>query len=162
MRRVLNFISPSEHYVADAAVVWCFDYRFEAAFRKLLKRIGVFSSDSIRIAGGAKSLASPEQESDRLFVLDQIRKSMKLHASRTVVLMLHSDCGAYGGLAAFQGNSSEEAQHHSSELQKAAAFLNQNIPELAVKAYFVDFDGVWEIEQASEIKADTASGVAAS
>jgi carbonic anhydrase len=147
MRRVLNFISSREHYVADAAVVWCFDYRFDVVFRKLLKRIGVLNTDSIRIAGGAKHLVSPERESDREFVLDQIRKSIKLHATKKVVLMLHSDCGAYGGLRAFNGDANLEASHHNSELQKAAAFLKSQIPELTVKAYFVDFDGVWEMEQ---------------
>src|SRR5215469_2941459 len=146
MRRVFNFASPREHYVADAAVVWCFDCRVETAFRKFLKRIGVLQWDSIRIAGGAKSLASPEHESDRSFILDQIRKSMQLHGTRTAILMLHSDCGAYGGLAAFQGDAEKEARNHSADLQRAAAFLNREIPELTVKCYFVDFEGIWEVE----------------
>ena len=154
MRRVLNFDSSPEHYIADAAVVWCYDYRFDTAFRKLLKRIGIFSSDSIRLAGGAKHLASPQQESDRLFVLDQIRKSIKLHGTTTAVLMVHSDCGAYGGLAAFDNNREKEAQNHNSELQKAMAWLKEKIPELAVKAYFVDFDGVWEIETSNDANAE--------
>jgi hypothetical protein len=146
VRRVLNFASPREHYVADAAVVWCFDFRFDAAFRKLLKRIGVLSPDAVRVAGGAKSLASPQQESEREFILDQVRKSIRLHKTRTAVLMLHSDCGAYGGLAAFDGDTRKEAQHHAADLQRAATFLKQQIPELTVKAYFVDFVGVWEVE----------------
>jgi hypothetical protein len=50
--------------------------------------------DPIKIAGGAKCLASPEPESDREFVLDQIRKSMRLHETKRVILMVHSD-GAY-------------------------------------------------------------------
>src|SRR5215467_10396999 len=150
MRRVFNFASPREHYMADAAVVWCFDCRVETAFRKFLKRIGVLQWDSIRIAGGAKSLASPEHESDRSFILDQVRKSVRLHGTRTAILMLHSDCGAYGGLAAFKGDTQREAQLHNSELQKAAAFLKEKIPELEVKAYLVDFDGVWEIELTGE------------
>lgn len=156
MRRVFHFTSPREHYVADAAVVWCYDHRFEAALRKLLKKIGVFAYDLVRVAGGAKLLVSPEQESDRLFVLDQIRKSIKLHHTKNVVLMLHSDCGAYGGLAAFHGDAKKEAQHHNSELQKATIFLKEQIPELTVKAYFVDFDGIWEIEQAGESENATA------
>lgn len=150
MRRVLNFTSPREDYIADAAVVWCFDHRFETVFRKLLKRIGVLTGDAIRIAGGAKSLASPEQESARQFVLDQIQKSIRLHKTSTVVLMVHSDCGAYGGLAAFNRDAAKEASHHAAELQHAASFLKEQIPGVAIKSYFVDFDGVWEIEQTSE------------
>ena len=68
MRKVLHFDSPREKYHCDASVVSCFDNRFETAGRKLLKRIGVTQPDPIRIAGGAKSLASPEEEFHREFV----------------------------------------------------------------------------------------------
>jgi len=105
------------------------------------------NSDPIKIAGGAKSLASPERETDREFVLDQIRKSMTLHATGRVILMVHSDCGAYGGLAGgFAGDAQAEAVHHEKELARAAANLVKAIPELVVQGYFVDFDGIWEAE----------------
>src|SRR3984885_11405609 len=99
MKKVFHFDAPREKYECDAAILWCFDNRFDLSFLKFLKRIGVVHSDPIKIAGGAKCLASPERESDREFVLEQIRKSMRLHGTRRVILMLHSDCGAYGGLA---------------------------------------------------------------
>ena len=157
MHRVFNFISPREKYTCDAAVVWCYDNRFETAFRKLLKRIGVVYSDPIRIAGGAKCLVSPGHEGDRLFVVDQIRKSMQLHGTRTAILMLHSDCGAYGGLEAFKNDAEKEADNHRADLKKAIKFLNEKIPDLNVRAYFVDFEGVWQVEPATETQADAAS-----
>ena len=143
MRKVLHFDSPREKYHCDAAVVWCYDNRFELAFRKLLKRIGVAQADPIRIAGGAKCLATPDHESEREFVLEQIRKSMRLHGTDRVVLMLHSDCGAYGGLGAFGGDAQAEARHHADELRRAAACLRQALPEVSVACYYVDFEGVW-------------------
>src|SRR5438093_12717956 len=100
MRKVLHFGSPREKYRCDASVVSCFDNRFDAACRKLLKRIGVVQPDAIRIAGGAKALASPDEEIHRAFVLEQTLKSIRLHGSGRAVLMLHSDCGAFGGGAA--------------------------------------------------------------
>jgi len=124
--------------------VWCYDHRFEVVFQKLIKRIGVHRADPIRVAGGAKCLAAPELESDRQFVLEQIRKSIQLHDTHTVVLMLHSDCGAYGGLAAFDNDAAIEAENHRNDLHRAVACLKAEIPELNVRAYFVDFDGVWE------------------
>ena len=99
MRKVLHFDSPRERYHCDALVVGCFDNRFDAVNRKLLKRIGVLQPDPIKIAGGAKSLSSPDHEFHRTFVLDQIHKSIRLHGTRRAILKLHSDCGAYGGLA---------------------------------------------------------------
>jgi hypothetical protein len=139
MNKVFHFDAPREKYHCDAAILWCFDNRFELGFRKFLKRIGVVNSDPIKVAGGAKYLASPEHETDREFVLDQIRKSMRLHGTTRVVLMVHSDCGAYGGLAGFGGDAEAEAGHHEAELRRA-------IPGVEVKAYFVDFEGIWEAD----------------
>jgi carbonic anhydrase len=147
MRKVFHFDSPREKYHCDAAIIWCFDNRFELAFRKFLKRIGVVNSDPIKIAGGAKCLASPDQETDRQFVLEQIRKSIRLHGTNRVVLMVHSDCGAYGGLAdGFGGDTRAEAEHHRRELLCAASNLEASMPGIAVDAYFVDFEGVWKAE----------------
>jgi hypothetical protein len=147
LTKVFHFEAPRQGYHCDAAILWCFDNRFELGFRKFLKRIGVLNSDPIKIAGGAKSLASPERETDREFVLEQIRKSIRLHGTKRVILMLHSDCGAYEGLAAgFRGDARAEAEHHYAELQRAAANLAKAIPGIEVEAYFVDFEGVWKAE----------------
>ncbi len=147
MKKVFYFDAPREKYHCDAAILWCFDNRFELGFRKFLKRIGVMNSDPIKIAGGAKVLVSPEHESDREFVLDQIRKSVRLHGTKRVILMLHSDCGAYGGLAAgFRGDATAEAIHHERDLQRAAANLKSAIPGIEVQGYFVDFEGIWDTE----------------
>ena len=152
MRKVFHFDAPRENYVCDAAVVWCFDSRFTVAGRKFLKQIGVVNYDSIRIAGGAKSLASPDPDSDREFVFRQIRTSVRLHATKCVILMLHSDCGAYGGLAkAFGGDARHEAQSQEGELRRAAECLRKEIPDLDVRIFFADFEGVWEVEAASGI-----------
>ena len=145
MKKVFHFDAPREKYHCDAAILWCFDNRFELGCRKFLKRIGVVNSDPIKIAGGAKCMASPEHEGDREFVLDQIRKSMRLHGTRRVILMVHSDCGAYGGLAeGFGGDADAEAAHHEAELRRAAANLRVAIPGVEVEGYFVDFEGIWD------------------
>jgi hypothetical protein len=147
MKKVFHFDAPREKYQCDAAIIWCFDNRFELGFRKFLKRVGVANSDPIKIAGGAKCLASPDHEGEREFVLEQIRKSIRLHGTRRVILMVHSDCGAYGGLAeGFGGDARAEADHHLAELRRAAENLRKAIPEVEVDAYFVDFEGVWAAE----------------
>jgi hypothetical protein len=144
MQKVFHFEAPRETYHCDAAIIWCFDNRFELGFRKFLKRIGVVNTDPIKIAGGAKCLSSPERESDREFILDQIRKSIRLHGTQRVILMVHSDCGAYGGLDAFGNDPQAEARHHRDELHLAAAIVSKEFPQLHVDGYFVDFEGVWE------------------
>jgi hypothetical protein len=154
VQKVFHFEAPREKYQCDAAIVWCFDNRFELGFRKFLKRIGVVNSDPIKIAGGAKCLASPDHESDREFVLEQLRKSIRLHGTRRVILMLHSDCGAYGGLAAFEHNAERERANHRAELQRAAESLSRAIPGIKVDQYFVDFEGVWAVTDAAAVAAN--------
>lgn len=147
MEKVFHFDAPRQKYHCDAAIVWCFDNRFQLGFSKYLKRLGVVNADPIKIAGGSKSLASPEHEGDREFVLDQIRKSIRLHGTQLVILMLHSDCGAYGGLdAGFGGDAALEARRQEEELRRAAECVRKEIPGVEVRAYFVDFEGIWEVD----------------
>jgi hypothetical protein len=81
--------------------------------------------------------------------LEQIRKSIRLHGTKLAILMLHSDCGAYGGLAGgFSGDARLEAECQDKELRLAAANLLRDIPGIAVQAYFVDFEGVWSVDLA--------------
>jgi hypothetical protein len=146
MQKLFHFDSESGLYRADAVAVWCFDDRFTLAAQKFLKRRGVGCADSIRVAGGAKSLASPREESDRRFVIEQIRLSRKLHGAERVILMSHSDCGAYGGIAAFEGDAAVEADHHRGELERAAACVRSNLEGVTADCFFVDFTGVWEVQ----------------
>ncbi len=149
MKKVFHFDSPREKYQCDAAVVACFDNRFDLGFRKFLKRIGVVASDPIKVAGGAKGLASPRDDAEREFLLEQIRNSMRLHGTTRVILMVHSDCGAYGGLEAFGNDCAAEAEHHRQELHRAVANLRAAVPGIHVDAYFADFEGIWEALTAS-------------
>ena len=71
---------------------------------------------------------------------------MRLHKTNRVMLMVHSDCGAYGGLQAFDGNDEREAANHESELRSAAEFLKSNIPAIEVDCYYLWFTGVWTLE----------------
>jgi carbonic anhydrase len=146
MRKVFHFSSPKDHYKSGAAVVWCFDDRFSLVLSKLLKRMEIGNVDLIRVAGGAKTLASPTNIQERQFVLDQIRTSMRLHDTDTVVLMVHSDCGAYGGLGAFDNDPQREAENHRKEMHKAYDALKAELPDIKVRAFFVDFEGVWEAD----------------
>jgi hypothetical protein len=145
VEKVFHFDAAREPYECDAAVIWCFDHRFRLTLSKFLKRRSISAPDVITVAGGAKSLASPAGNPDREFVLQQIRTSIFLHKTRRVVIMLHSDCGAYGGLSAFRNDTNAETAHHVEQLRIAAEFVTEAFPSLSVEAYFVDFEGVWSV-----------------
>ena len=148
MRKIFHFDSPAEPYIADAAVLCCFDHRISTAVRKFLKKQAIERPDMVIVAGGAKTLASPRNDFERDFILEQVRMTIRLHQTKRVLVMSHSDCATYGGLAHFNGDRDAEAAHHRAELLRAGDLLTTNFPGISVEPYFVKFDGVWEVNQA--------------
>lgn len=147
MQKSFHFETHGSMYESGGVVVRCFDTRFRLVSDKYLKRRGIENPDIVSVAGGPKQLASPSAESAREFVLEQIRASIRLHRTPRALLMSHSDCGAYGGFEAFGSDRAAEARTQEQELRRAATCLHQAIPDIAVEAYFLDFEGVWEVEQ---------------
>jgi len=146
MQKVFHFDSDSAPYVADAAVLCCFDHRINTAAQKFLKRTGILRPDWIIVAGGAKTLASPRNDFEQDFILEQIRMSIRLHQTKRVLLTCHSDCATYGGLAAYGGDREKEQEHHVRELRRAAELVKNSFPEVEVACYFINFEGVWEAD----------------
>ena len=139
MQKIISCQSGAEHYVADACIVWCFDDRFSGLLAKLLKSFK--HADVVKVAGGAKALAgntSPDQD----FVLGQIKTSIRLHKTKRVILMLHRDCGAYGGSKSFSSVEAEK-DYYSSQLAAAKQFLAAEAPTVPIDACFADFDGLY-------------------
>jgi len=143
MDKVFHFDSAPQPYVADAAVLTCFDQRIRQTVNKFLQRRGILRPDMIVVAGGAKTLASPRNDFERDFILEQIRMSILLHGTRRAYLLCHSDCATYGGLAAHHGDAEAEAKHHFEELERAADLLKTRFPELGVDCFLVNFEGVF-------------------
>jgi carbonic anhydrase len=152
MKKIFHFDSSAAPYVADAAVLCCFDHRINQVVRKFLKKQGIERADMIVVAGGAKTLASPRNDFEQDFILEQVRMSIRLHQTARVLVMSHSDCATYGGLAHFKGDKDAEAEHHRSELLRAGELLTANFPTISVEPYFVKFDGIWEVQGADHLK----------
>ena len=147
MKKLFHFDSSPEPYIADAAVLCCFDQRIRLATNKFLKRHGIERPDMIVVAGGAKTLATPRNDFEQDFILEQIRMSIRLHQTRKVILTCHSDCATYGGLAFYKGDRQAEAKHHRCELSRAAELVHATFPEVEVVSYFVNFEGFWEVNE---------------
>lgn len=143
MDKIFHFDAEPAPYAADAAVLTCFDQRIRTTVNKFLQRQGILRPDMVVIAGGAKTLASPRNDFERDFILEQMRMSILLHKTQRAYLICHSDCATYGGLAAFQNDRAVEAEHHWQELQRAKALLQERFPELTVECFFVNFEGVF-------------------
>ena len=136
--------SPLDHYKA-VFVVHCFDDRFVPAIRRFLASLDNPHYDIVSIAGGAKALFDPEKESDRDFLLHQLRISIKLHGATEAFLFTHADCGACGGFARFDHDRDKEISYHSQGHRMAREFVQKHFSEIKwVKTFFVDEEGVME------------------
>lgn len=104
--------------------------------------------DDVSLAGAAKNIVSPANEAERELVLRQIEISKRLHGIEEVILMNHTDCGAYGGHKAFE---SAEAEHrkHADDMEESRKIILERWPDLKVKkilAKLVSDDHAREIE----------------
>ena len=160
MRKVFHFDSPPDAYIADAAVLCCFDHRISKAIRKFLKKQGIEHADMIIVAGGAKTLASPRNDFEQDFILEQVRMSIRLHKTERVLVMSHSDCATYGGLAHFNGDRDAEAEHHRSELLRARDLLTASFAKISVEPYFVKFDRIWQVNQDGQLESSKIASTA--
>ena len=140
---VIHCFNKQGHYKAKSVVVWCYDARFRPGLVCYTTSRGEF--DLVSIAGGAKALASPDKDSERKFVLKQILTSIKLHSTEEVVLMVHTDCGAYGGSKAFE-NVKKEEEFLRDELEKAKKhvqeLLESNNLSAKITLLMVNFDQI--------------------
>lgn len=145
MRKILSAESDPKHYRAEACVVWCFDDRFSKPLEALAQREKFKHYDLVRIAGGAKPLASLTQDNGLLFLLSQVRTSVLLHKAREIILMVHTDCGAYGGSKAFNGDVSE-IHKLKQDLERAKTLLQRELsPETKIKGILADFHNLYEV-----------------
>ena len=148
MKRVYVFKHPTDfksHYVAQVYPVRCVDDRCWKTYDRFLKDNGITKLDPKTPAGAAKVFASPEKPGDRDYNLRELAISIRLHKVKTVWLMNHSHCGAYGGIERFGGDEDKEFELHAKELRKARRVILEKFPKLKVKIYFIDATGIIEV-----------------
>lgn len=90
------------------------------------------ATDEVSLAGAVQNIVSPKNEADRELVLRQINIAKRLHAIDEVILMNHTDCGAYGGRSAFS-NEHAETQKHELDLREGRAIVAAKFPDLKIK-----------------------------
>ena len=123
----------------DNLTVSCIDFRFRAKIAEWIKNELNDQSDLVAIAGVSKAILD---EDTRATVLKQITIAAQLHEIKTVHLIDHIDCGAYGGSVKFDGNKESETAMHTEELKKAVDIIAEAVPGVAVETHIIDFDGM--------------------
>ena len=144
--KILEHNSPKQFYQADACIVWCSDDRFTSLLEEFIRKRNYKNFDLIKVMGGAKALGDPEEETERLFLLKQIRASINFHQAKKIILMSHLDCELYKEKHSFKDDN-EEREMLARDLKEAVHILRNNLPsDVEVEAVIVNFQGITAIE----------------
>lgn len=103
------------------------DYRTQAYLNKWLENIAAQSYDRVAIAGGVYDLE---------YVIGQVGLAVRLHGIKTLVMVNHEDCGAYGDAGNYE--------RHATDLESARQKIEVLFPQLEVETYYLHLDGVFE------------------
>ncbi len=121
------------------------DFRLTPAVEEYFRVNGLSgNADMISVAGAAKGMADQENS----FLESQIDLSKRLHGIQTVILMNHTDCGAYGGRSGFS-SSEAERERHLDDLRTAKERIQHKDADLEVRLIFgtIGEDGKVVVEE---------------
>lgn len=147
-----------ELHEVGAIVLSCMDFRFRKQLPEaIFAALGIDDYDEIKLAGGAKNIASPNKPGRLETVLDDIRLALEKHRVRKIVLLNHQNCGKYGSEGYTFIDAESERMFHEKELRLAGdvAFSHFSDAEIITGYAWIDKDDTVKIDR---IKASGAGG----
>ncbi len=107
------------------------DFRLTREIRRWLEAEGMMGDcDIVSLAGSAKEIVDGD-EASRNMLLKQIEISANLHQASRVILMHHTQCGAYAQSYKF-ATDEEELAKHSDDLTKAENIIKVKFPDIEI------------------------------
>ena len=105
-------------------VISCMDFRLLDKTNDFLKAsYGSNNEDIVSVAGSSKIIA----EGNGDYLLKQIEISHSLHESKKVILIHHSDCGAYG----IEDEEQEKVKQFE-DMEKSKKIIKNMFPDMEV------------------------------
>jgi hypothetical protein len=122
-----------------ALAMWCSDGRFTRAVEELLESLGEERLDTLTLPGGPALL---DTTSAGVGALDVVREAasflIKAHATRTVVLVAHAECGYYRSRYRYESPEAMRRRQFA-DIRGAARWLTTNHAGLSVRCFFASF-----------------------
>ena len=138
----LDFCYPLQHD-CQAVMLCCQDFRFWGKNTEFVKLgLGIPDFDLVALPGAVKTVNQTTAKGD--MALKALDISVRLHQAKTIVLINHCDCGAYGGSKNFAGLDAEK-QFHEQELRQAKVKLQTLFPEKKIMIYYANLDNEQKI-----------------
>lgn len=107
------------------------DFRLVDQTREWMKEQGLMGDcDDVSLAGASKELVDGEKGAKEL-LLKQIKIACDLHEVSQVILVHHSDCGAYKASYNFSSLGEEEAKQIE-DLKKSEEIIRKEFPKVEV------------------------------
>ena len=128
-----------QQHKCQAVAVHCIDFRLQKQITEFLESKFLRGYDRIALAGGTKDLLENGENS---IIFKNLQISFHLHQPKTIVLIQHEDCGAYGGSKAFKGLAAEHS-FQKEQLQKAYDLLQKHFSQ-DIEQYLVLLSGRFE------------------
>jgi carbonic anhydrase len=126
-----------------AILFHCIDFRLIKETTRWMKANNLVGDcDIVSVAGSSKSIVDGSEQL-RDFLLGQINTSCTLHNCQQVILLHHSDCGAYRNSYNFSSPAEEKAKQEE-DMEKAKNIIKDKFSEiniLKVWAQMKDSDG---------------------
>jgi len=114
------------------------DFRLQKALKTHMEEQQLLGdADVVSMAGAAKNFLDANVQAT---ALRQVEISKTLHGMKEVHLINHTDCGAYGGKAAFDGDEAEHRKHVE-DMTSAAQVIHDAFPELTVVKWLAHLEG---------------------
>ncbi|MBU1118449.1 hypothetical protein KKH43_01035 [Patescibacteria group bacterium] len=130
-----------ERKKAEALAIFCMDYRFHDALHDYIKNtLGIKHYDRVAVAGAGKSLLETHHHPDYIVLKKQIDLSAKLHDIQKVIIVHHTDCGAYGGVKAFEDTEHEKTKHLHDMNNIAKVIQEEILPGIEIIQVFLNLN----------------------
>lgn len=125
-------------HVCKNLLIRCMDFRLRDELMEWIDDSGLFEGgfDVVSLAGASKSLADGSDEIKDFF-LKQVSVSTELHQAEKVVVLHHSDCGAYAKAYDFASKEEEKAKQIE-DMKKAKEIIKGRYPTVEVVLAWAD------------------------
>jgi hypothetical protein len=121
----------------DNLVIQCMDHRFHPFVRDHLAEehnIDLDRTDQLTDAGASKQVVEGE-------FADRSILAKRLHDVKNVFIYDHLDCGAFGGLEAFDNDEQKEMEAHVQSQARAREAISKVLPQMLVRTFVINMDG---------------------
>ena len=116
---------------SQALIIHCSDPRFQSAYRQFIDEIGQYY-DLMVLPGASKAVL------DNKMVLEGIKMLHGLHRFKSIYVLDHAECGAFGPLE-------NELKAHKDAFKQASELLKIILPSVSLKGYLLGQSSAQEI-----------------